>query len=110
MANIDTSQMQSAADKQAAALAALQADVVIKVQAYMDAQARTRNYDGILSLCTYATSNVEKFAGEGQAGVDFRDACWTYCYDQLAKAQAGTIPLPTPAGVVGGLPTLAWPS
>lgn len=43
----------------------LQAQVVQSTQQRLDDFARTRNYDGILSACTYATSTVPKFAAEG---------------------------------------------
>lgn len=80
------------------------------VQSYMDASAQQRNYDGILSLCTYATSTVAKFAAEGQAGVDFRDTCWSHCYQVLADVEAGTREQPAMDDFMAELPALAWPA
>lgn len=95
---------------QAAAAQALQQSIVDATQQRLDAFARTRNYDGILSACTYATSAVPKFAAEGQHAVNARDATWATLYQILAEVQAGTRPAPTGfADVEPDLPTLEWP-
>lgn len=88
----------------------LQAMVVQATQARLDDFARTRNYDGILSACTYATSSVPKFAEEGQYAVQVRDATWAALYALLAEVQAGTRPAPASfADVQPLLPALEWP-
>lgn len=89
----------------------VQAEVVEATQARLDAFARTRNYDGILSLCTYATSPTAKFAAEGQYGVEARDATWAKLYEMLDEVQDGMRPMPTGfADVEPELPALAWPA
>lgn len=85
--------------------------IVADTQARLDAFARTRNYDGILSLCTYATSAVPKFQAEGQYGVDARDNTWAKLYEMLAEVEAGTRPIPSGyADIEGELPVLQWPN
>lgn len=80
------------------------------VQSRLDAFVRTRNYDGILSLCTYATDPDPRFAAEGQRGVDLRSATWAACYLIMAEVQAGTRPMPTVEELLAELPALEWPA
>ena len=79
------------------------------VQQHLDTFARTRNYDGILSAATYATSTVPKFAAEGQYAVETRDATWTKFYEILAAVEAGSRPMPTLDELLAELPKLVWP-
>lgn len=98
------------AANQAAAAQALQQSIVDATQQRLDDFARTRNYDGIPSACTYATSAVPKFAAEGQYAVQARDATWAALYQFMADVQAGTRPVPTGfEDVEPLLPALEWP-
>jgi len=86
------------------------AQIVAQTQIRLDTFARTRNYDGILSACTYATSTVPKFAAEGQYCVEARDVTWATCYQIMADVQEGTRPMPSGyANIEGELPVLVWP-
>ncbi|MDH5298114.1 MAG: hypothetical protein OEV91_03770 [Desulfobulbaceae bacterium] len=80
------------------------------VQGRLDNKARERNYDGILSLCTYTTSGNQIFAAEGQAGVSWRDAAWAKCYEVLMEVAAGTRTQPTVAELLTELPAMDWPT
>lgn len=89
----------------------LQAEIVAATQARLDAFARTRSYDGILSACTYATSAVPRFRADGQHCVEMRDATWARLYELLAEVQAGSRPMPESfADIEPELPALQWPS
>lgn len=79
------------------------------VQRHLDAAARARNYDSILSLCSYAGSVHTKFGPEGRAGALWRDAVWAKCYAVLADVQAGLRTVPTADGLIAELPALVWP-
>ena len=78
------------------------------VQNKLDTTAKARNYDGILSLCSYATSTDPVFSMEGQAGVEWRDACWRLCYTVFTDVKNGIKPIPTPEELVASLPNISW--
>lgn len=89
---------------------AVKDEIVDATQKRLDDFAQTRRYDGILSLCTYATSANPKFRQEGQYGVEARDATWAKLYQMLDEVQAGTRPTPIGyADIEGELPALVWP-
>lgn len=86
-------------------------DIIQQTQARLDVFAMTRNYDNILSACTYATSPTTKFATEGQYCVAQRDATWAKLLEILADVEAGTRPVPTGyAEIEPELPPLVWPN
>lgn len=96
---------------QAIKAAQLQASIVEATQARLDAFAKTRNYDGILSACTYATSTIPKFQTEGQYAVNARDATWARLYEVLSEVQSNSRPMPTGfQDIEAELPALAWPA
>lgn len=97
------------AQEAAAADQALFLAVQDAVQAHLDSKARERNYSGILSACTYATSTVPKYAAEGQYCVSYRDRAYETCYQLLSEVQTGKRPRMTPAQVVAELPVFTWP-
>lgn len=94
----------------AATPAQTQARFVAAIQGRLDEFARTRNYDSILSACTYASSSVAKFMAEGMRAVELRDQTWAAAYEILAQVQAGTRPMPAGiSDIEADLPVLEWP-
>ena len=82
---------------------------VAAIQKRLDNFAKSRNYDNIMSVATYATSTNPHFAAEGQYAVEARDATWAKCYEILNAALAGQRPIPTWEEVEAELPVLKWP-
>ena len=83
--------------------------IVAAVQSHLDETARTRNYDNMLSLASYANSMDPQFAAEAAAGIAWRDACWRYCYQALAEVEAGQRTMPTAGEAIAELPQMVWP-
>lgn len=93
--------------------APIEYDYLMAVQHLLDSTAQQRNYDNILSACTYANSSVAKFKAEGLACLAWRDQVWAQCYASLAAVQAGQagqMAQPSVAAFVASLPQLTWPS
>lgn len=82
---------------------------VKRVQLSLDEFAKTRGYDDIRSLCTYATSTNAKFKTEGERGIVLRDLTWDALYDYMGTVSAGGIPYPfTWNNISSVLPALTW--
>lgn len=84
-------------------------DFTEAIQSALDAWAQERNYDGILSLCSYANSTNSKFNAEGKCGVTARDSAWAYAYGYLHDVETGKRPLMSPAELLKELPPFKWP-
>lgn len=89
----------------------LQVAFAASIQQRLDDFARTRNYDGILSACTYATSTNQRFKADADYCVQKRDETWAAAYDILAQVLADTRPMPASiADIEVDLPALVWPA
>jgi hypothetical protein len=79
------------------------------VQERLDAFARTRGYDGIISACSYVTSAVPQFRLEAARCVTARDATWAKCYQVMGAVLSGERDTPTLEELFETLPELEWP-
>lgn len=78
------------------------------VQNNLEAAARGRGYDNIVSACSYAAA-ANSFQAEGIAYLNWRAAVWQHCYQVLADVQAGARAAPTAAELIAELPVLVLP-
>lgn len=90
--------------------AQIEAQLKRSIQQRLDGFAQEREYDGIVSLCSYATDPNPKFAAEGQRGVALRSATWAKSDQIRAQVLAGERPMPSAyADIEAELPALTWP-
>lgn len=88
--------------------ALIHAQLTATAQAWMDKTAQTRNYDSILTACSYAGSTDKTFNAEGTACKAWRDSVWRACYAIEAEVLAGTREIPTEEELIAELPVLEW--
>ena len=69
---------------------AIKDGIIYQVQQRLDEFAQTRNYDNLLSLCSYATDSDLLFRKEGEFGVEIRSQNWRKCYQILDEIESGT--------------------
>lgn len=98
-------------DELEARMQAAERSITAAIQARLDAFARTRGYDGIASLASYAGDPDPQFAAEGGYGRSVRSATWRKAWQIMADVQAGRRALPSGIGdIEAELPALAWPA
>lgn len=80
------------------------------VQKRLDDFAALKNYDGILSVCSYGGSNNPMFKAEADVALAARDDSWLALYQYIGGVQAGVIPVPKSfQEIETALPVLTWP-
>jgi hypothetical protein len=89
----------------------IEADIAAEVQRRLEAWAQQREYDGIVSLCSYAGDPDPTLNAEGTLGVSMRSATWVAMKRIRAEVMAGVRPMPqTIADIEADLPVLVWPA
>lgn len=110
MSWLNEATVKTAEEKQIEYERSIQQQLTSAVQRHMDSMAEERNYDSIISCCTYATSLNPKFSAEGQAAVEWRDNVWVVCYQILDKVKADQRQIPTEDELIALLPSMEWPA
>lgn len=88
----------------------LEAQLTTSIQLRLDDFARTRGYDDMKILVTYAGDTDPQFDKEGTYGKKARSDTWVASRAILDQVQAGTRPMPTSiADIEADLPALVWP-
>jgi len=77
------------------------------VQVHLDATARARGYDSILSACSYASA-PNRFQMESQAFIEWRSACWDMAFQVQQEVAEGTRPVPTEEELISLLPVFEF--
>lgn len=107
--DVVTKTSEQLAKEQADKIEALMKDVISGTQARLDAFAATKNYDGILSACTYASDPSLAFAADGQRAVTLRSLTWAKLYEIMAAVQSNQRAVPASfADIEDELPALTW--
>jgi len=102
---IDFSQVITAEAKAAAAQSALMDAIRQAVDAYVEATAKARGYNGAAHCASYAMSTVDAWADEATAFVAWRDAVWLAVFAGMGNPPEDM----TPGSVVAALPQIVWP-
>lgn len=87
----------------------VKADLVAAVQAHLDAAAKAKGYDNIVSACSYAAA-PNPYQAEGAAFIAWRGAVWQHCYQVVGEVESGARPVPTAEELLGELPEVTWPA
>ena len=77
---------------------------ITAVQTMLDNAAKAKNYDSILSACSYA-AYPNQFQAEGQEFLVKRSAVWAKCYEILGEVEAGTRAAPTVSELLAEIAT-----
>lgn len=86
----------------------LQDQYAAALDAFIDAKARERGYDGRIT-CALRAGYPGPFQAEGQAFAPWMDACYATAQQVLSEVMAGARPMPTPESFIAELPPMVWP-
>ncbi|MET3459830.1 hypothetical protein [Variovorax atrisoli] len=79
------------------------------VDAYLNAAAKAKGYDSIITAALRAALPASPFHDEGVAFGTWMDAVYAQCYQVLANVQANEIAEPDEAQLIAMLPALQLP-
>ncbi len=97
------------ADREASRKRSLLNQITEQAQRALDKFAQDRGYAGIVSVCTYDTSSVPRYAADALRARTLRDQWWEQLNVIVSEVQAGTRPEPTSLNdLLPDLPELTW--
>jgi hypothetical protein len=74
---------------------------------HLDDVAKSKRYESIRTMVTYATSEHPVFGAEGRAAVAYRDAVYAYGIQCISDVMAQLRTIPTEAELIAELPPFA---
>jgi hypothetical protein len=95
--------------RQAAAIAAQEAEYTMALEDHYDAVAQQKRYDNRYT-CALRAGYAGPFQAEGIAFAVWMDNCNAMAYQILADVLNGVRPAPTIEQLISELPTISWPS
>lgn len=84
--------------------------LLAKVDEHLNAAARAKGYDSIITAALRAALPASRFHEEGVAFGTWMDAVYAKCYDVLAAVQSGQVEEPDEAQLIAMLPALQLPA
>ena len=105
---IDWTKVETAEDKAAKALAALESSLIKTLNDHLDAVARQRRYDSRFT-CSLRAGFTGPFQAEGVAFAAWMDQCNLVGYTIMAEVKAATRAVPTPEELIAAMPVIEWP-
>lgn len=87
-----------------------QDDYAYAISAHITEVAKRRGYDSEDRLASYALSANQAWQAEAKAFIFWRDAVWTYTFQQLAAVISGQRQQPGLEDMIKELPAIVWPS
>ena len=76
---------------------------------YMDSQVAPKDYDNILTACTWINASNQEWASDAQTASAFREECFKRAYQIESDVLAGLRPVPTEAEFQAAMPVLWSP-
>lgn len=86
------------------------AALLVKVDEHLNAAARAKGYDSIITAALRAALTNSPFHAEGVAFGTWMDAVYAKCYEVLAQVKADEIAEPTTDELLAMLPALQLPT
>jgi hypothetical protein len=71
-------------------VAQVQAQLEVDTQNYIDSKAKAKGYDSANSCISYLNSTIAAWKADATAMNTWRDAVWSYCYNNAASATPST--------------------